>query len=49
MIKKELTSYLRNIGIIYNNRGDYEKALGYYFESLKISEELKDKEKYQEH
>ncbi|HIA35213.1 MAG TPA: tetratricopeptide repeat protein, partial [Flavobacteriales bacterium] len=33
-----------NIGWTYKNQGNYEKALEYYYKSLKISEEIGDKE-----
>jgi len=29
------TTY-NNIGLVYNNQGDYNKALEYYFKSLEI-------------
>jgi len=34
---------LYNIGLLYNNKGDYEKALDYYERSLAIKEEIGDK------
>ena len=34
---------LGNIGVVYKNKGDYLKALDYYFKALKMKEELKDK------
>lgn len=38
--KKLLASAYGNIGVIFNNKGDYTNALDYYFRSLKINEEL---------
>ncbi len=32
------------IGVIFMNKGDYPKALGYYLKSLKIAEEIGDKQ-----
>ncbi|MBL4716529.1 MAG: tetratricopeptide repeat protein [Bacteroidia bacterium] len=43
LIKEGLASAYNNIGHIYNNQGEIEKSLGYYFLSLKIKEEVKDK------
>ena len=34
---------LNNIGVIYSNKGDYDKALDYYEKSLAIREEMDDK------
>ena len=41
--KKLLTNSLNNIGLIYSNQGNYEKALDYYAKSIKIREEIGDK------
>ena len=41
--KKSLGISYNNIGIIYKNQGNYEKALEYYSKSLAIKEELSDK------
>jgi len=41
--KKPLGSSLNNIGIIYHDQSNYEKALDYYKNSLNIKEELGDK------
>ncbi|MCB0408777.1 MAG: tetratricopeptide repeat protein, partial [Flavobacteriales bacterium] len=35
---------LNNIGYIYDNKGDIPKALEYFHESLKIKEEINDKQ-----
>ncbi|MBN4051865.1 tetratricopeptide repeat protein [Cytophagaceae bacterium AH-315-L13] len=43
VFKKGLASAYNNIGFIYDNQGDIEKALEYYFLSLKIFEEIKNK------
>ncbi|PCH67167.1 MAG: hypothetical protein COC01_06465 [Bacteroidetes bacterium] len=42
-IKKGLAEAYNNIGFIYNNQGEIDKALEYFFLSLKIQEEIKDK------
>jgi serine phosphatase RsbU (regulator of sigma subunit) len=42
--KEGIASTLNNIGNIYNDQGDYAKAIEYYTQSLKISEEIGDKE-----
>ena len=34
---------LSNIGIVYDDQGDYPKALDYYFKALKMAEELENK------
>ncbi|HDP93969.1 MAG TPA: tetratricopeptide repeat protein [Candidatus Aminicenantes bacterium] len=41
--KKVLASALNNIGISYDMQGNYEKALEYYLQSLKIKEALGDR------
>ncbi len=41
--KKGIASAYNNIGLIYNNRGDYPEALKNYFASHKIFEEIGDK------
>ncbi len=41
---KYLSSSLNNLGVMYDNLGDIKKALDYYHKSLKIYEELKDKQ-----
>ncbi|MBN4066038.1 tetratricopeptide repeat protein, partial [Candidatus Amoebophilus asiaticus] len=41
--KKGLASAYIGIGFIYDDQGEIEKALEYYFLSLKIQEEIKDK------
>jgi len=38
--KKDMTTALGNIGLIYSEQGDYAKALEYYQRSLKIAEEM---------
>jgi len=38
-----IASSYNNIGSIYDDQGDYSKALEYYLKSLKINEELKNK------
>ncbi|MBL4655222.1 MAG: tetratricopeptide repeat protein [Bacteroidia bacterium] len=43
MFKKGLASTYNNIGAIYDDQGEIEKALEYYFLSLKIREEINDK------
>jgi len=40
--KNGIADSLNNIGIIYNDRGDYPQALEYYHKSLEIREELSD-------
>ena len=47
IFKKYLANSLNNIGYIYDNQGDYQKALDYYTRSLKIFEERKDKKEIQ--
>ncbi|MBL4655834.1 MAG: tetratricopeptide repeat protein [Bacteroidia bacterium] len=42
-LKKDLAVTYNNIGMSYNNQGEIEKALGYYFMSLKIREDIGDK------
>ena len=42
-LKTSLAAALNNIGYIYNAQGETKKALGYFSQSLKISEELGDK------
>jgi len=42
--RKALASALNNMGISYDMQGNYEKALDFYIQSLKIKEELDDKE-----
>jgi len=41
---KHLADALNNIGYFYNNQGDIPKALEYYHKSLKIDEEIGNKE-----
>ncbi|HEY5122104.1 MAG TPA: tetratricopeptide repeat protein, partial [Ignavibacteria bacterium] len=41
--KKSMSAHLGNIGIVYEEQGDYPKALDYYFKALKMAEELGDK------
>jgi len=41
--KKALSLALNSLGIIFYNKGDYDKALNYYSRSLKIREEIRDK------
>ncbi len=41
---KHYANSLNNIGYIFNKKGEVSKALEYYFKSLKISEEIDDKE-----
>jgi serine phosphatase RsbU (regulator of sigma subunit) len=41
---KNLAAALNNIGYVYNSHGDIAKALAYYHKSLKIREEIGDKE-----
>ncbi|MGQ0828510.1 MAG: tetratricopeptide repeat protein [Bacteroidota bacterium] len=41
--KKGMAASYNNIGIIYDIQSNYPKALKYYFNSLKIREEIKDK------
>ncbi len=43
VIKKNLGKSYNYLGIIYKYKGDYDKALEYYFKSLKIKEETEDK------
>ncbi|MEM6264909.1 MAG: tetratricopeptide repeat protein, partial [Bacteroidota bacterium] len=38
--QKSLGNALNNIGIIYMNKGDYQKAMEYFSQSLKIREEM---------
>lgn len=38
-----LSSTINNIGFIYDNEGDYVKAMKFYDESLKLSEKINDK------
>ncbi|MBN4081769.1 tetratricopeptide repeat protein, partial [bacterium AH-315-C07] len=42
-LKKGLTTGYNNIGVSYKNQGEIDKALEYFFLSLKIREEIKDK------
>ncbi|MCW3084783.1 MAG: hypothetical protein JWP12_2149 [Bacteroidetes bacterium] len=37
--KEKLAKTLNNIGLVYDDRADYQKALGYYLKALKLSEE----------
>ena len=41
--KKWIADANKTIGASYNNKGDFEKALTYYFKSLKVNEEIKNK------
>ena len=41
--KKALSLSYNSLGIIFYNKGDYDKALNYYSRSLKIREEIRDK------
>jgi len=45
-LQKLLLSYkskaLNNIGVIYNDKGDFSEALMFYYKSLKIREQIKD-------
>ena len=41
--KKQLANALNNIGYIYSNQGDIPKAIEYYNKSLKIQEDIGDK------
>ena len=43
LCKKGLATAYNNIGLIYGDQGEIEKALKHYFLSLKIYEEIKDK------
>ena len=43
LFKKGLADVYNNIGVIYKKQGEIEKALEYFFLSLKIYEEIKDK------
>ncbi|MBL4655833.1 MAG: tetratricopeptide repeat protein, partial [Bacteroidia bacterium] len=43
LFKKGLSDAYNNIGYIYKDQGEIEKALEYYFLSLKIKEDIKDK------
>ena len=43
MLKKGLAVSYNNSGLIYDEQGEIEKALEYYFLSLKIEEEIKNK------
>ncbi|MEZ4687766.1 MAG: tetratricopeptide repeat protein [Bacteroidia bacterium] len=40
--KKGIAAILNNIGLIYNDQGNYPRALEYYQNSLAIKEELGD-------
>jgi tetratricopeptide (TPR) repeat protein len=42
--KKHLSGVLNNEGFYYRGQGDIQKALDYYLESLKVSEEINDKQ-----
>lgn len=42
--KKAKSKILKNIGAVYNSSGNYEKALRYNLEALKISEEINDQD-----
>lgn len=39
-IKNDLALLLNNVGVIYKNTGEYDKAIEYYQENLRIQEEL---------
>ncbi|MCH8318855.1 MAG: tetratricopeptide repeat protein, partial [Bacteroidetes bacterium] len=41
--KRGVPNSLRNMGIVYQNQGNYKKAIEYYLESLEISETLGNK------
>lgn len=41
---KYLSSTINNVGFIYDNEGDYVKAMEFYDKSLRISEKITDKE-----
>jgi len=41
--KKSLSLAFNSLGIIFYNKGDYDKAINYYSRSLKIREEIHDK------
>lgn len=41
--KKYLSVALNNLGYIYDDKGDIQKALDYYHESLQLSEDIDDK------
>lgn len=41
--KKSLALAFNSVGIIFYNKGDYDKAINYYSRSLKIREEIHDK------
>ncbi len=41
--QKGMSNSFANIGIIYEEKGDYDKAIAFYFKSLKIDEELGNK------
>ncbi|MBL4715670.1 MAG: tetratricopeptide repeat protein, partial [Bacteroidia bacterium] len=43
LFKKGLANAYNNIGVIYDNQGEIDKGLEYYFLSLKIREAIKDK------
>lgn len=42
--KKARSKILKNIGAVYNTAGNYDKALRFNLEALKISEEINDKD-----
>ncbi|MBL7885974.1 MAG: tetratricopeptide repeat-containing sensor histidine kinase [Flavobacterium sp.] len=42
--KKAKSKILKNIGAVYNTAGNYDKALRFNLEALKISEEINDKD-----
>lgn len=39
-IKNDMALLLNNVGVIYKNAGEYDKAIEYYQENLRIQEEL---------
>jgi len=39
-IKNDMALLLNNVGVIYKNTGEYDKAIEYYQENLRIQEEL---------